>query len=324
MLHSFSDFFGFLCGIIIYPCFNYELYIPDAKENIRQYLASARALSVTHHCISGRKCSEIVSSVITQIEKTFPRDAAGYIAWLRGEERVNDYRTLSRYMSMSSKIRKTVFGKKVRCLLCADNDLDNTSPHFFNQLGVFFGQGYWVPELGLISMELSCDPETRSRNSVGILLKGVVGMLLEDGKLVLDCGDNVGQLVTPNGKEKIPSPFSIAGKAAFDQHNRLCIIRDDQAAKHKNDQADPETIKEIRELYAKVLEKPVEMIEDDMDFFSALGGDSLSYFLLLQHIEFLYGIQIKPEERIYFSTERYAAETLKPYIQEKGVVNQNA
>lgn len=324
IFQSFSDYFSFLCGIILYPCFNYELYLPGENEDIQHYFTSSKALSVTHHCISGKSCNEIIASVIKQIKKTFPKDATRYIAWLSGTERINDYRILAKYMSMSSKIRKTVFGKKIRCMLCADNDLDSFASHFFNQLGIFFGRGYWVPELGLISMELSCEAEARAKNSVGILLKGVVGMLMEDGRLVLDCGDNIGQLITSNGKEKIPSPFTIADKATFDQHNRLCILCNDQAVKPQKSQADPETIQKIRELYATVLEKPLEIIEEDMDFFSALGGDSLSYFLLLQHIELLYGIQIKPEERIYFSTARYAAETLKPYIQEKGVVTKNA
>lgn len=324
VFQSFSDYFGFLCGIILYPCFNYEIYIPGKNENIQHYVTSSKTMSVTHHCVSGKCCNEMMDFIISRIEKAFPKDAARYIAWLRGTERINDYRILARYMSMSTKMRKMLFGKRIRCCLCADNDLDSSASHFFNQLGIFFGRGYWVPELGMISMELSCDSEARTKNSVGILLKGVVGMLMEDGRLVLECGNNVGQLVTSKGKEKISSPFVIPDKATFDQHNRLCIIRDDKTVEHKRCQADPETIQKIRELYAMVLEKPLEIIEEDMDFFSALGGDSLSYFLLLQHIEFLYGVQIKPEERIYFSTARYAAETLKPYIQEKGVVTSNA
>ena len=324
VFQSFSDYFGFFCGIILYPCFNYELFIPEKNKSIQHYLTSGRKLSVTHHCVSGKRCNEIIGSVIRQIEKTFPKDAARYTAWLRGTERINDYRILSRFMSMSNRMRKTVFGKKVRCVLCADNDLDGSASRLFNHLGLLFGRGYWVPELGLVSMELSCDPETRANNSVGVLLNGVAGMLAEDGRLFLDCGDGTGQFITPNGKEPIPSPFAIADKASFDQHHHLCILRDDQAAERRKSEADPETVQKIRELYATVLEKPPELIGEDMDFFSALGGDSLSYFLLLQHIELLYGIQIRPEDRIYFSTARYAAETLRPYIQEKGVVTQNA
>ncbi len=326
VFHSFSDFFGFLCGVILFPCFDFEQYIPERNEDIRQYAVSAKKYSVTHHCLSGKKCDEMIALITERIEKAFPRYADGYIAWLRGTERINDYRILSRYMSLSARLRKNIFGNKIRCMLCADSDLDPSASRFFTQLGVFFGRGCWVPELGLISMELSCDPEERSGNSAGILLKGVSGVLTEEGKPVLDCGKIAGQYVTASGRERIPSPFAIADKASFDRNGRLCVIRGDRdrPAGHKESRADAETVLKMRELYAAVLEKPLDIIGEDMDFFSALGGDSLSYFLLLQHVELQYGIQIRPEERIYFSTARYAAETLKPYIQEKGVVTRNA
>ena len=266
----------------------------------------------------------MLSFLILQTEKMFPKDANSYISWLCGEKRINDYRLLTRYMSISAKIRRKFFGKKIRCVLCIDNSLDNTAPVFFNQLGICFGNGYCITELGIVSMELSCDPEIRTRNSAGILLNGVVGMLMDDGRLVLECGENIGKRYTPNGRENFRIPFVINDKAAFNQHNRLVILHNTQLSEQKKEPADPETIRKIRELYATVLNKPLDIIEEDMDFFSALGGDSLSYFLLLQHIEIQFGIQIKPEERIYFSTARYAAETLKPYIQNKGVVTNNA
>ena len=320
----FSDFFGFLCGIVLYPCFSCELYIAENPGSMQQYLSVCKSLSVTHFCVSAEQCSEILSALMSRISREFPKDSDSYIAWLRGEKRINDYRLLSRYMSISSKIRKNVFGKKIRCMLCLDNSLDNTASRFINQLGVFFGSGCCMPELGIISMELSCDSEVRTKNSAGILLKGIVGMLMEDGRLVLDCGKNIGRHYTPDGKESFPSPFPVNDKAAFDQHNRLCLSGNRQPDRQKKEPADPEIIAKMRELYATVLNKPVDIIEEDMDFFSALGGDSLSYFLLLQHIEILFGIQIRPEERIYFSTARYAAETLKPYIHNKGVVTNNA
>ena len=320
----FSDYFGLLCGIILYPCFNAEMYIAGEQEDIRKYLDACRAQGITHHCASAEVCNGMLPEIIRRIRKEFPRDAEACIAWLNGEERVNDYRLLSRYMSMSAKIRKSAFGKKACCILCTDEQLNRTASRFFSQLGIFFGNGCCIPELGLVSMELSGDPETRTGNSAGILLKGVTGILLDDGKLVLECGEHVGRYCTADGRENIPSPFPLGGKASFDRHNRLCILRDRQQGGRKKEPADPETVAKIRELYAAVLNKPAEIIEDDMDFFSALGGDSLSYFLLLQHIEIMFGIRIRPEERIYFSTARYAAETLKPYIQNKGVVTNNA
>ncbi len=320
----FSDWFGLFCGVILYPCFGGEIHISGPYGNIQQYLSAGKALSATHHCVSGKQCNEMLSAVIRQTEKDFPKDSAGFTAWLRGETRINDYRTLSRYMSISARIRKKVFGKKACCILCIDDGLDGSAPRFFSQMGIFFGNGYCIPELGLVSMELSEDPGVRTGNSAGMLLNGVTGMLPEDGRLVLDCGENTGRYLVSGEKEQIPFPFPVPCKASFDQHSRLCILRGGQESAKKKEQADPETVQKMRELYAAVLNKPLEIIEEDMDFFSALGGDSLSYFLLLQHIEVLFGIQIRPEERIYFSTARYAAETLKPYTQNKGEVKHNA
>ena len=320
----FSDFFGLLCGIILWPCFSCEVYLPETDENARQYLAGCRAQGITHHCVSAERSGELLSELSVRIGEMFPKDAEAYRAWLRGETRVNDYRLLSRYMSLSVKILKGFLGKKARCILCADGQPEDTAARVFSRLGVFFGNGYCVPELGLVSMELSRDPEMRTKNSAGILLRGIAGMQLEDGRLVLDCGDTAGRRCVPDGREEFPSPFPLEGRASFDGNNRLCVAGGGQAGGKKEEPADPETVRKIRELYAAVLDKPVDIIEEDMDFFSALGGDSLSYFLLLQHIEILFGIQIRPEERIYFSTARFAAETLKPYIQHKGVVTNNA
>ncbi len=323
---SFSDLFGFLCGMILYPCFGCEIHIAGPCGDASRYLAACRSLSVTHHCVSAETCAGMTGLIVRQIEKSFPRDASRYIAWLRGDERINDFRTLSRFMSLSAKISKTVLGKRIRCILCADPALEETAAHFFSRLGVFFGNGFCVPELGLVSMELSADPEIRIKGSAGILLNGIVGMLLDDRTLVLDCGNDVGRYYTAEGDRPVPSPFPVGARITFDRNNRLLVARDRASLPSSEKQkADPETILKIRELYAAVLDKPADIIGEDMDFFSALGGDSLSYFLLLQHIELLFGVQIKPEERIYFSTARYAAETLKPYTQaKKGEVKNHA
>jgi len=320
----FSDFFGFLCGMVFYPCFGSELRIARPQEEVRNYLAACRSLGVTHHCVSAETCGEMISVITQQVGKSFPKDAERCLAWLRGDERINDYRILSRYISVSAKIVKIVFGKRIRAILCTDPALDPSAPQFFTRLGIFFGNGCCIPGLGLVAMELSADAETRVRGSAGILLNGIAGLQMDDGRLILDCGDDVGQYVTPEGCKPLPSPFPIGSGASFDRNNRLLISRSRRQAGEKQ-KADPETVRKIRELYAAVLNKPVDIIEEDMDFFSALGGDSLSYFLLLQHIEMLFGIQVRPEERIYFSTARYAAETLKPYIQaQKGEVKTHA
>ena len=320
----FSDFFGFLCGVVLYPCFGNELHITAPQAEIRNHLAACRSLGITHHCVSAETCGGMMSVIAEQIRKSFPKDAKRCLAWLRGDERINDYRVLSRYISLSAKILKTVFGKKTRAILCTDPALDPSAPQFFTRLGVFFGNGCCIPGLGLVSMELSADAETRIRGSAGILLNGVAGLQMDGGRLLLDCGDEVGEYVTAEGCKPLPSPFPVGSEASFDRNNRLLISRRRSQAGEKQ-KADPETIRKIRELYAAVLDKPVDIIEEDMDFFSALGGDSLSYFLLLQHIEMLFGIRIRPEERIYFSTARYAAETLKPYIQaQKGEVKTHA
>ena len=322
----FSDLFGFLCGMVFYPCFGCEQHISAPDADAGRYLASCRSLAVTHLCVSAETCAGMTALVTQQAEKSFPRDASRYLAWLRGEERINDFRILSRFMSFSAKIMKAVFGKKIRCVLCTDPALDETAPHLFTRLGVFFGNGYCVPELGLVSMELSADPEVRIKGSAGILLNGIVGMVLDGRNLMLDCGSDAGQYCTPEGYQPFPSPFPVGARVAFDRNNRLLIAQDHaKQSSGAQQKADPETVLKMRELYAAVLNKPLDIIDEDMDFFAALGGDSLSYFLLLQHIELLFGIQIKPEERIYFSTARYAAETLKPYTQaKKGEVKNHA
>ena len=320
----FSDPFGFLCGVILFPCFGYEVFTADPKGDARSYLSLTRSLAVTHHCLSAEGCGAMAAAVQEQIERSFPRDAHRFAAWLRGEERINDYRTLARYMALAVKLKNTVFGKKAGCVLCADDGLDGTAALFLHQLGLFFARGYCPAELGLVSLELSGDPQMRTKNSVGLLLDGVTGTITDHGKLALDGGRHVGRPYSPDVRRAYPSPFVTDRTAAFDPHGRLCLLSEGTAQKRAAEPADPETVRRMRELYALVLNKPVEIIEDDMDFFFALGGDSLSYFLLLQHVEMQFGIKIKPEERIYFSTARYAAQTLRPYLQQKGGMKNNA
>ena len=76
---------------------------------------------------------------------------------------------------------------------------------------------------------------------------------------------------------------------------------------------DPGVLEKVKEAYSIVLNKPAEIIDDDMDFFTDLGGDSLTYFLLLRHIEVMFGIKVRPDDGMFFATVRFAAETLRSY-----------
>ena len=61
-----------------------------------------------------------------------------------------------------------------------------------------------------------------------------------------------------------------------------------------------------------------------MHFFIDLGGDSLSYFMLLQHIEVGYDVHLLPQERIYLTTPQHAAETLMKYQRKKECQDEEA
>ena len=299
------DPFGFLCGMILYPLFAGEVYIAPQAES-----ALFRDPAVTHMCLSAEDCERTRDAILREAEKLFPKLSARYAAWLDGRERINDYRVLSRFQAMSAKLGKRIFGRKARCILCAGEYPDTSTAAFFSRFGIFFAGGLCCGPLGLVAMELTGEPEVMSKGSVGELLEGVSGFDAGGGRLLLNCGGPVGRILS-NGALRDPDmPFPLPVKARFNQHGRLCL--EERAARESAAPAaaDPETVDKLKEIYALVLGRPAGIIGENMDFFGDLGGDSLTYFLLLQHIEAAFGVRIPNDERSYFVTVRFAAETL--------------
>ncbi len=310
----FSDMFGFMTGVVVYPGYGYEIHVPKAGCGIVQYILSGRNLGINVYCISGRDSREMTGLISARIERAFPREAARYTAWLKGTGKVNDYRILSRYLALSIKLKKMFFGRHPSCIISADRVVNDAAVAFMNNLGVPFGRCLCTPQAGLTAMELNSESEMRKKNSVGRFLNGVAGECDPEGYLELT-GVSNGSRSYIDGKAVEPEyPVNTGIKAASDRDGIICLDTNDIPVTGKGRmKPDPKVLEKVKEVYAVVLNKPREMIEEDMDFFSDLGGDSLTYFLLLRHLEVVFAIRIRPDDGMFFSTVRFAAETLRSY-----------
>ncbi|MBR4342510.1 MAG: non-ribosomal peptide synthetase [Lachnospiraceae bacterium] len=306
------DFFGFVMGMLLYPLFGGEVYLKSSAENGTDILKRCKDSSVTHMCIDGKTCNYISEAISQRIKKNFPRHYKHLMGWLTGTERINDFRILSRYAAIALKIKKVILGNNLRCILSTDENMNGYVPRALSQLGIYFGKGYCNTEAGLATMELSPDPAFRSKNSVGTVLDGISARTDENGFLIFKsaCFERCRLL---GSKEKLADTVKIERKTSIDASKRIHIEKTSADQNESDVITDPKLIIKVRDLYAAVLNRPKEMIGENMDFFSELGGDSLTYFLLLQHIEVTFGVNILPEDRKYMITVRYAAETLKNY-----------
>ena len=59
-----------------------------------------------------------------------------------------------------------------------------------------------------------------------------------------------------------------------------------------NDGDDSEIKQIVRELFAEILEIPIENIKDDMHFLNDLGGTSLDYFTLINELDTRFNLRI--------------------------------
>ena len=304
------DFFGYLSGVILYPFYGGEVMLSPVSHKAEETLLPGQEHMMTHLCLSPEECEAVRTEIARKAKQLFPRDEERYIAWLNGEVRINDFRVLTRYQSISAKLKKRLLGKNIRCILCVNLPPDTSVSLFFSQFGVFFANGSYLVELGMISMELSCEPEARVKGSAGMLLHGVRCHAQEGDRIRLSVGEHTGKRFSNKAFYPLPDPFPVARKAAMNMHGRLCFIERMDSDEHITAAIDPQLIQKITEIYAEVLNKPAGIIKEDMDFFNDLGGDSLSYFLLLQHLEVVFNTRIGHDERAYFITVRYAAKTL--------------
>ena len=310
---SLSDFFGFVMGMVMYPCFGGEVFFGENLDEGVNISKRCRDLSITHMCLDSKACTSVTDLIKQRVNSDFPRYSKEFTEWASGNERVNDFRILSKYTSISAKLKKEVFGGDIKCIYSADENPDDSSSQYLNRIGVFFSKGYCNALLGLVAMELSPDSAYRTNNSVGVLLDGVTGKIDEDGCLVLT-SSSYEQCGVFGSTDKLGSTVKIERRASIDMSGRVhfekALSRDDDAG---DKTLNLELVSKLRNIYAEALNRPLEIIGENMDFFSELGGDSLTYFLLIQHIEVSFGISIKVEDRKYLTTIKYAVETLKTY-----------
>ena len=303
------EFFGWLCGAVLYPLFSGEVFLYPYGAAEGNGPLFAKDVPATHLCLSAEGCAQVRDRALRAAEAAFPKAYKRYAAYLDGEERVNDYRVLARYGSMSDKLRRRLFGKKARCVLCAGEEPDTRDAGFFERFGLSFSAGLCCGHLGLVAMELSPQGGAGAKGSVGQLLEGVRG-LSEGGRMLLSCSGEKGKILENGALREAEDPYPLPVKAYFNAQGRLCLEEDGPKAAQRDAAADPLTVRRLRETYAQVLGLAPESIGENMDFFSDLGGDSLTYFLLLQHIEAGFGVSIPADERTFFVTVRFAAETL--------------
>ena len=309
----FSDLFGFITGVIVYPCYGYEINIPKPGCGMVQYIMTGRSLGINVYCLSGKDSQELAGLITWKIERAFTREAPKYTAWLKGTGKVNDYRILSRFLNMSIKMKKMFFGRHSCCIISGDNQINDTVVSFMSQLGVPFSRCLCTSEAGLTAMDLNPDHEMRKKNSVGRLLNGVAGQCGPEGYLELTGVTNPGRKYTEEGTGEFGFPLVTRIKATIDRDGCISLEKNENPNAGTRMKPDPGVLEKVKEAYSIVLNKPAEIIDDDMDFFTDLGGDSLTYFLLLRHIEVMFGIKVRPDDGMFFATVRFAAETLRSY-----------
>lgn len=313
--NSFSSMSGFLPAVIWYPYFGVEECFIHT-DDVGELCDTCRTFGTTHLFASGQVFDLLAATVMDMLDQVAPKLSGEITDWLTGNAVINNFNRLSQFLSVSAKLIKRVFGKKMRCLVSIGSAPKDQTVKIFNHLGLVFSKGYCSAEFGIVTMDLSEHAEERCDGSFGHFLSGVAGTVGEDGKLLLSGDCHAAGYLGERDDVPITEPYQTGLSATIDMHGKL-RLSEANSEKSESSLYEPETEKKVRSLYAVILGIPLENIGSGMHFFMDLGGDSLSYFMLLQHIEVDFGVRLLPEERIYMTTSRHAAEVLYKYQRKK-------
>ena len=316
-LHTapFSGLAGLVTGVLLYPYFGCETFVTGETEPVG-ILQTCRLAGITHLYADGTVFSRIAALISGELARLFPGEAGGLSGWLTGAIPSADYRLLLRYASLCQKLRKRFFGKQFVCALVTDDTCNPKTFSLLNRLGVFFSRLYWRTDAGIVSLDASAAAEQRCAGSCGTFLNGITGSTDSRGILILSgTGMALGFL---SDRELVPYGETLdTGQAARIDHRGILTLTP-AASAPRSAPADPDPlIQKICELYAAVLNRSPEGIGPQTDFFTDLGGDSLTYFMLLQHIGIAFGITVGPEHQLYMTKPVYAAETVAEIMQKQ-------
>lgn len=318
--NSFAEISGFLPAIIWYPYLGKELNFVSSTTT-DDLFHSIKVLKTTHLFASSDFFDTLAADLCKFIIRNEPKVSNQYIAWLKGKSMINNYTVLSRYVSLGLKIRKSLTGKRLQCMISINGAPKEETCRILNHIGFTFTKGYCDPVYGAVALDRSDLCDERSDDSVGQFLSGVQGEIDSDGNLVLDGEYHASRYLGIDTSPASFSPFHSDQKAMVTVNGKLKLLQTSCQDARPHD-TDPAIITHIQSLYALTLGIPPDRILPDMHFFIDLGGDSLSYFMLLQHIEVDYGIYLLPQERMYLTTPRHAAETLMKYQRKKEEQNE--
>lgn len=314
-----SSMSGFLPAVLWYPYFEKEVFIVP-EERADDLAMLCRIAGATHLFSGGESLDRIAECIAGLIRKTDQKSGDQILTWLYGDAIVNNYKQLTSYMAVAAKARRNLLGKRLNCIVAAGNPPESRTVDLLNHLGISCRKGYFNPEFGAVCMDTAEQFEEKSTSvTAGTFLSDVYGSLDDAGKLQFSGRYGATGYLADGNIEAIGQPFETGLSAGIDSRGRVHFSRNrDTGTNRPAVKFDPADVEHIRELYAQVLQLPVENITPEMHFFIDLGGDSLNYFMLLQHIEVEYGIHLSPEERIYLTSARHAAETLYQYKQMRG------